>query len=63
MYGSPKEDISNYMVGVEALMKKSSFIGVPQVEAERKDIPNSTISGKVQRYEIAQCAYKACFIN
>lgn len=51
------------MVGVEALMNKSSFIGVPRVEAERKDIPNSTISGKVQIYEIAQCAYKACFIN
>lgn len=50
------------MVGVEVLMKKSSFIGVP-VEGRRKGIPNSTKDEKKQRYEIAQCAYKACFIN
>lgn len=60
IYGSPKEGIS--MVGIEVLMKKSSFIGVP-VEARRKGIPNSTINGKKQKYEIAQYAYKACFIN
>lgn len=50
------------MVGVEVLMKKSSFIGIP-VEARRKGIPKSTINGKAQRFERAQYAYKACFIN